>query len=50
VPEAKGRVVFLQFDLTDLKSAEEAVRVFESKETRLDIMSASEMIEGEGMS
>ncbi|KAK4702735.1 hypothetical protein P7C70_g3484, partial [Phenoliferia sp. Uapishka_3] len=41
VPTAEGRVVFLPFDLTDVKSAQYAARTLQAKEDRLDIVIAN---------
>lgn len=40
-PAAEGQVVYLPFDLTDVKSAQFAAKTLETKEERLDIVSES---------
>lgn len=44
VPEAKERVFFLPFDLTELKSATAAAEEIISKESRLDIIGKSTLV------
>ncbi|KAL8286459.1 hypothetical protein RQP46_004476 [Phenoliferia psychrophenolica] len=41
IPQAEGKVIFLPFDLTDVKSAQHAAKTLELKEERLDIVIAN---------
>lgn len=39
LPDSASKLIYLPFDLTDLASAQEAVRTYLAKEDRLDIVS-----------